>query len=236
MLKNLVIIPCRKNSKRIKNKNKIKFGNSRLFERTIKIAKNLKFQKSIFLDSDDSFYKKYTKKYDINFNLRPKNLALEKTKTIDVVLNLIKKLENKKKFFDNVILLQTTSPFRKGKDIEKAYKQFVNSNLNSIVSVCHTTFKNNQIIFENLKKKTIQKKIIKKKILLINGAIYISKVDYLKKNKKFYGGKKCSYYVMKQSLSMDLDTEFDLYLANKMLADENKLGKFDILGNIKKIK
>ena len=41
---------------------------------------------------------------------------------------------------------------------------------------------------------------------------------------------------MKQSLSMDLDTEFDLYLANKMLADENKLGNFDILGNIKKIK
>ena len=108
MLKNLVIIPCRKNSKRIKNKNKIKFGNSRLFERTIKIAKNLQFHKSIFLDSDDSFYKKYTKKYKKNFNSRPKNLALEKTKTIDVVLNLIKKLENKK-FFDNVILLQTFS-------------------------------------------------------------------------------------------------------------------------------
>lgn len=233
MLKNLLIIPCRKNSNRIKNKNKIKFGNSRLFERTIKIAKNLKFQKTIFLDSDDNFYKKYTKKYNINFNPRPKNLALEKTKTIDVVLNLIKKLESKKKFFDNVILLQTTSPFRKAKDVEEAYKQFVNSNLNSIVSVCHTTFKNNQIIFENLKKKTTQNKIIKKKILLVNGAIYIAKVDFLKKNKKFYGGNKCLYYVMKQSLSIDLDTEFDLYLANKILGDENKLSKFDLLGNIK---
>ena len=33
---------------------------------------------------------------------------------------------------------------------------------------------------------------------------------------------------MKQSLSIDLDTEFDLYLANKMLGDENKLSKFDL--------
>ena len=42
MINNLVIIPCRKNSKRIKNKNKINFGNQKLFENTIKNAKNKK--------------------------------------------------------------------------------------------------------------------------------------------------------------------------------------------------
>ena len=48
MLNNLVIIPCRKNSKRIKNKNKIFFGKNRLFEHTIKVAKQLKIKKNIY--------------------------------------------------------------------------------------------------------------------------------------------------------------------------------------------
>lgn len=236
MLKNLLIIPCRKDSKRIKNKNKIKFGKHRLFERTIKVANSLKIKKKIFLDSDDEFYQKYTKKHKIDFNLRPKSLSSGKSKSIDVVLNLIKKLEKNNQYFDNVILLQTTSPFRRREDIEEAYKKFIKNDLNSIVSVCHTTFKNNQIVFENVKQKIILNNFKKKNILLINGAIYIAKVKYLKKYKKFYGGKNSSYFLMKQSLSLDLDTKFDLYLANKMLKNEDMLSKFDFFGNLNKFR
>ena len=115
--------------------------------------KKFKVSQSIFLDSDDSFYKKYTKKYNINFNLRPKNLALEKNQNYRCCFKFNKKIRKKKKFFDNVILLQTTSPFRKEKDVEEAYKQFVNSDLNSIVSVCNTSFKKQSNYFRKFKKK-----------------------------------------------------------------------------------
>ena len=66
---------------------------------------------------------------------------------------------------------------------------------------------------------------------MINGAIYIASVKFLKKNNKFFGGKKSEYYVMKQSLSTDLDSNFDLYLAKKLLKNKYKLNKFDLYGN-----
>ena len=233
MINNLVIIPCRKNSKRIKNKNRINFGNQKLFENTIKNAKKLKINKDIYLDSDDKYYEKFTKKYSINFNLRPKYLSQSKSKSIDVVLNLLNKLEKNGKYFDNVILLQTTSPFRTNDDIEKAYNNFIKNKLDSIVSVCYSNFKNNQVVFENPENIINNNFLLKnkKKILLINGAIYIASVKFLKKNNKFFGGKKSEYYVMKQSLSTDLDSNFDLYLAKKLLKNKYKLNKFDLYGN-----
>lgn len=233
MLNNLVVIPCRKNSKRIKNKNKIKFGKNRLFEYAIQNAKNLKLKKIIFLDSDDKFYKNFANKNKINFNLRPKSLANSKSKSIDFVLNLIKSLENKGEKFENLILLQTTSPFRKTSDIEKAYNIFKKKKLDSIVSVSHVTFKPEQIVFENKNKKILKKNIlkIKKKILLINGAIYIAKVKFLKKNKRFFGSSKSSYYLMKQSLSMDLDNNYDLFISKILLKNKKKLDNFDLFGN-----
>ena len=36
---------------------------------------------------------------------------------------------------------------------------------------------------------------------------------------------------MKQSLSTDLDSNFDLYLAKKLLKNKYKLNKFDLYGN-----
>ena len=182
---------------------------------------------------DDKYYEKFTKKYSINFNLRPKYLSKSKSKSIDVVLNLLNKLEKNGKYFDNVILLQTTSPFRTNDDIEKAYNNFIKNKLDSIVSVCYSNFKNNQVVFENPENIINNNFLLKnkKKILLINGAIYIASVKFLKKNNKFFGGKKSEYYVMKQSLSTDLDSNFDLYLAKKLLKNKYKLNKFDLYGN-----
>ena len=233
MLNNLVIIPCRKKSKRIKNKNKIYLGKERLFEITIKNAKKLKINKTIYLDSDDKYYSKFAEKYSINFNLRPKNLSSDKSKSIDVVLNLLKKLEKDQIYFDNIILLQTTSPFRQNFDIEKAYKIFTKKNLDSIVSVFSPTYKNKQVVFNNPKRELSSKYFLnnKNKVLIINGAIYIAKVKFLKRYKKFFGSKKSLYYLMKQSLSIDLDTNFDLYLSRKLLHNKNKLNKFDLFGN-----
>ena len=94
---------------------------------------------------------KIYKKYSINFNLRPKYLSQSKSKSIDVVLNLVKKLEKDGKYFDNVILLQTTSPFRTNDDIIKAYKNFIKNKLDSIVGVCYSNFKNNQVVLKILK-------------------------------------------------------------------------------------
>ena len=58
------------------------------------------------------------------------------------------------------------------------------------------------------------------KFYRLNGAIYISKVTTLKKLGSFYG--KNSYaYIMKQSESIDIDTELDFEYADFLLKRQN---------------
>ena len=66
---------------------------------------------------------------------RPKNLSKDNTKTIDVVINLLKKIEKVRNYKpDIIVLLQPTSPLRSNKDIDNAIKLFIKSNATSLVS------------------------------------------------------------------------------------------------------
>ena len=67
-----IIIPARKNSKRIPNKNLTKILNLRLIEYTIYHAKLTKNKTNIFISSDDSRIKKISEKYKIDFTPRSK--------------------------------------------------------------------------------------------------------------------------------------------------------------------
>ena len=74
-MKVLCIIPARKGSKAIKNKNILKIKGKYLFAYSIEFAKKLKFLDKIIFSSDSKSYIKKAKKFDsIFFNLRPKSI------------------------------------------------------------------------------------------------------------------------------------------------------------------
>ena len=77
MLKrNLIIIPARKGSKRIKNKNLIKILNKPLITWTINYAKKIKKKNyNIVVTSDCEKIKKICKKEKIFFLNRPKKIS-----------------------------------------------------------------------------------------------------------------------------------------------------------------
>ena len=72
----IAIIPVRKNSQDIKNKNLIKIGKYSLLERTILIAQKSKFIDDVIVSTDCKKMFKISKKYKVNLkNIRPKRLA-----------------------------------------------------------------------------------------------------------------------------------------------------------------
>ena len=72
----LAIIPARKNSKRIKNKNKILLKNKKLIEHTFIVAKKSKLFTKILLTTDDEELIKLSKKYNILAPwVRPKKIS-----------------------------------------------------------------------------------------------------------------------------------------------------------------
>ena len=192
----LGIIPARKCSKRLKNKNRLFFLGRPLIEWTIRFALKLKFLDDVVLFTDDRIIIKYIKKYNLVkiFN-RPKYLSKDKTQTIEVILNVIKKYEKNYQKIKTIVLLQPTSPFRSIFIIKKAFKEYIK-------------FKMKKSIVSTSKASTKFKP---------NGNFYIASKLFLEKNKSFNILKKTKPFVLKSNLlNIDIDTKNDFQHAKNL--------------------
>jgi CMP-N,N'-diacetyllegionaminic acid synthase len=120
-MKYIAIIPCRKNSKGIKNKNIKLFNKKPLLYWTLKAAKQTKLIEKIFVTSDSDRIISIAKKFGVNSIKRPKKLATDLSTSESAILHALKKINYN---FKNIIFLQATSPLRKKDDITKAIKYF----------------------------------------------------------------------------------------------------------------
>ena len=113
-LKILIVIPARKNSKRLPNKNLLKVNKKSLIQRTIDIAKQITDKENIIISTDSSKIQKIAKQNQINVPwLRPKKLSSDKASSENVVLHALNWYEKNFKKVNCLLLLQPTSPFRK---------------------------------------------------------------------------------------------------------------------------
>ncbi len=217
-MKNLAIILARKNSKRLKGKNNLSLGGKSLIKRAIESSKKSKIYNKIIVSSDDPKILKLSKNFpDINFIKRKNSLAKDKIKVISVVLDIIKDY----KLYSSVSLLLPTCPFRTSQDIQKAFKIF-KKNYKNTLSVTDYDFPPEFALKKNgsfyspikdsplLKNKTRSQEFISS--LRPNGAIYISLVSNLLKNKNFYV-REMNVYKMSKTKSIDIDTKLDFDLA-----------------------
>ena len=119
-MKSLIIIPARKNSKRIKNKNLIQILKKPLIYWTIRYAKKLdKKNFDIVVTSNCQKIKKICKQEKIFFIDRPKRLSGDLISMHDVIFHTLNTCKKKYKY---VILLQPTSPLRKSNLVNKSIK------------------------------------------------------------------------------------------------------------------
>ena len=127
----IFIIPARKNSKRIRNKNIIKINGKSLISIAIEQAKKSKFfkNKNIFVSTDSVKIRDEAIKFGANVPfLRPKYLGFDNTNMSEVLNHFIKKISKNIKF-KYVVMLQPTSPLRTSKHIDEACNFFL-KNLN----------------------------------------------------------------------------------------------------------
>ena len=218
-----IIIPARKNSKRIPNKNLTKILNLRLIEYTIHHAKLTKNKTNIFISSDDSRIKKISEKYKINFTPRSKKNSQDKSTTESAVIETIN--QNKKKIIFNknshIVLLQCTSPIRSRNDIDKAIKFYVKNKFDSLFSGCVN--KNlfwrksnkkleplNYNMFKRKREQSMQKQFLE------NGSIYIfNLLKFLKYKNRLFG--KIGVFLMNKITTIQIDDKEDIIICRKLL-------------------
>ncbi len=212
----LAIIPARKGSIRLPNKNNLKIGKHSLVERSIMGALKSKIINDIIVTSNDKRILKLEKRFkNINFIKRPIKLSNSKSRLTDVCNHAAQKLKKK---FDYFILLQPTSPFRTNKHIDRAINKVLKYKAEGLISVSSTNNKEKNYFFV---KKGYLSKITKNinsklKKFQFNGAIYIIKTNLLKKRKSFFIEGKLLPFVMSNKQSTDIDYLIDFNKAKQL--------------------
>jgi CMP-N-acetylneuraminic acid synthetase len=219
----LTIIPARKNSTRIKNKNILNFDGKPLIYYSIKEAKKSKNLNKIVVSTDSKKIAEIAKKYGAEVPyLRPKYLSKKRSSSWDVVKHVISFYKKKKIFFDYVLKLQPTSPLRQKKHIDEAIDLIKKRKLDGVVSICKSHYP--EALMSNLPDSLYMKKFSKKistykisqdykKYYFINGAIFLLKIKYLMNLKRSIYEGKVFGLEMPFNYSIDIDTKNDFKLA-----------------------
>lgn len=223
-MKTLVIIPARSGSKGLPDKN-IKLLNGKpLIHYSIETALSIFDKKDICVSTDSEKYKEIAEKTGIKVPfLRPENLSTDTSTSQDVILHCLDFYEQKGIFYDTVLLLQPTSPFRKKEHLTEILSDY-NKEFDMIVSVMETESnpyyvlaeENDQGYLEKSKKGNFTRRQDCPKVYEYNGSIYLINVNSLKSMamSKFTKVKK---FEMEKFYSIDIDNQFDFDYAEFIL-------------------
>lgn len=214
----LGIIPARGGSKGIERKN-IKCLNGRpLITYTIDAAKTSEPVERVIVSTDDPEISEVAASAgaEVPF-MRPADLARDDTPTEPVVTHALRELDED---FDQFVLLQPTSPLRTAEHVTESIKKYTSSRATSLLSVYpsknyrwqYTQEGATQVNFDGTRSRRQEKQ----PEFAENGAIYLTDVDgYLETENLMYGV--TELYEMSERSSVDIDTPFDLWLAEQIL-------------------
>lgn len=221
----LAIIPARSGSKGLKDKNIKKLNGKPLIAYAIESAKKSGVFEDIVVSTDSEVYAQIAIKYGAQVkSLRPKELSTDMSKSSDVILYEIDKAQRNGKKYDYFVLLQPTSPLRDEIDIKKSVDLLIEKDANAVVSVCEC--EHSELLSCKLDKSNRLDGLLDKinnsrrqdmdLYYRLNGAIYISNIEYFKMYKNFYK-EKCIAYIMDKYKSIDIDDIYQFKFAEMII-------------------
>ncbi|MDA7546247.1 acylneuraminate cytidylyltransferase family protein [Alphaproteobacteria bacterium] len=226
----LGVIPARGGSKGIPNKNIIDLCGKPLIAWSIETGQKLMENGTLarcIVSTDSNKIARIAKENggDVPF-IRPLNASTDKSKSIEFVIHALSELEDERKFFDAVMILQPTNPIRNYKEISKIVDKFAVSGSESLISCYEEEYINELVMYKKNKDNTLSPLNINhnkgvrrqqhEKILIRNGSLYVTKKEYLVKTKNIV----CDnpyMYKMEKIKSTAIDNLDDLKLIRMLL-------------------
>lgn len=223
----LAIIPARGGSKRLPGKNILPLCGKPLIAWTIEAAINSKYIDNVIVSTDDTAIAAVAQTFGANVPfIRPQSLSGDTARSIDVVLHAIDFMEQKGAVYNQVILLQPTSPLRDEDDIDAAIAYYFQRRAKAVVGVCENehnpiwsntlneTCEMNHFIPSHYNNARSQDLPI---YYRINGAFYMVDISVLRKELTFFLENNIYAYIMAQEHSVDIDTRIDFITAETLL-------------------
>lgn len=225
---NICIIPARKGSKRLKNKNSKIFCGKPIIEQVIQNIKKTKFFSKIIISTDSKKILKIAKKNKVHAMIRSKYLSGDNIPIKLVILNVIKEIKKNENLMPKkVCCVFPTSVFFSKIHIKKANKLLKN-NINYVFSavkyshpIQRSFYKKNNKIKMNFK--NVEEKLTQKFHYSYYDAaqFYFGWTSSWIKKKSFFEGKN-RFVEFKDWEVQDIDTKEDLKNAEIKFKNLNK--------------
>jgi len=203
----LGITPARGGSKGIPRKNVSELCGRPLIAWTIEAARQSKLLDRYVVSTDDEEIAKVVRKNGAEVLDRPKELATDKASTLSVLQYVLEKIDA-----DIVVLLQCTSPVRDRNLIDRSIKKFLETNSDSLATgfMCK--------LFEwgtcSARRQDI------KGFFYDDGNVYVIKAGLIRKGSLW--GKKMEKFEISKEQNIEIDDEFDFWLAEQILKKRGK--------------
>ncbi len=188
----LAMIPARKGSKRLPNKNMMKLCGKPLIDYTIQEAKKSKYINQIMINTDDKEIIKLYKGKGVIIYERPRKLRGDNITAEQLIDDVKGKI-----YFKIIVLLQPTSPLRTVEDIDKCIEMLLNEDtqFDSVISV---------------------ERLPTFYTFIPNGAVYAIWSDFQRYNDNM------GLFTMPHERSVDIDTMLDFKFAELLMKERNE--------------
>lgn len=223
-MRSIAIIPARSGSKGLKDKNIKELCDKPLIAYSIEAALESKMFYTVMVSTDSEKYAEISRHYgaEVPF-LRSAETSGDSAGSWDVVREVLNEYRKLGKAFDNVMLLQPTSPLRTSEDIINAFSLKEKKKANAIVSVCemdHSPLWSNtlpdSLSMENFSRSKDLPRQQLETYYRVNGTIYLIDTDCVYNDKRIYENN-CYAYIMPKERSVDIDTELDFIIAETII-------------------
>lgn len=223
----LGVIPARGGSKGVPKKNIKPLGGKPLIGYTIDAGAASKLLTDCIVSTDSEEIAEVSRSLGANVPfIRPDNLATDQAKAIPVIQHALEEMEQRTgKVYDAVLMLQPTTPFRTGADIDEAITILQETGSDSVISVVDVEghhparmkfLRDGKLIdppyceaYENQPRQELES------MYLRNGAIYLTRREVLMNNS--FKGQDCRALIMDTTRSVNIDTPLDFAYAGFLL-------------------
>jgi CMP-N,N'-diacetyllegionaminic acid synthase len=219
----LAVIPARAGSRGVPGKNLRVISGLSLVAWSIEHVRRSDTPMQVVVSTDDSAIAEAAAAAGaVVPTLRPRDLATDESPTEPAVLHALETAPHHSAV-RHVVLLQPTSPIRDLGSLDASVQQYERSGANSLVSVveaspflwrggaCHP-----EPLYDIDRRPRRQDVAETERRYIENGSIYITDAEFLKKT----GNRLCgdvTMFIMKSHEGLDIDTEFDLWVADQHL-------------------
>lgn len=211
----LALVPARAGSKGLPGKNIRPFCGKPLLQWSVEHGLSSKYVDKVVVSTDSEEFAEIARKGGAHVPfLRPKSLATDVASSIDVILHGINYLERHGEEFNILVLLEPTSPLRRPDDIDRALERLLSvPEAESVVSVSLTEAHHPAFLMKKRKEGFIVPylpdfSVVRRQditpLFFLDGTVYISWTEALKRRRSFYHDRTLGYEVPKyQSFEVD---------------------------------